>query len=218
MATWQEATGERPRSGAGQTFLAYATYKTRWERASASIPLLPGSRDNPFLLAQWPKPAWDAYPTLYFAGLATKVSQKSLEARFKAGDPTVVPYYPRGGVLGPNKIGIQLPYRIKAGKDPIGPITNKTSPGGDKLARLLKPYGYDSVNDGLECDHIQDVQVGGIDAVQNLWPLARSINGPAGGRLHGSKLLFPDRKSDVPLKDLKLATTMQFFFRIEKTL
>jgi hypothetical protein len=208
VATWQEIAGGA-RSGAGEVVLAYSWYGTRWQRVTGNVPLLPGSRQNPFLL-DWPKPAWDAYPTLYFAGLRAVTPQAALRLL-----PGATPFPPSGGSLGGNAIGIQPPYRVTVGTV-VGPLVNRTTPGGEKLIKLLRPYGFDPDLDQLQADHVHEVQLGGPDVVHNLWPLPAGINRAAGPTIAGARVRFRDGSGTIALKDLKRLTDTEFYFEIAK--
>jgi 5-methylcytosine-specific restriction endonuclease McrA len=198
-----------------QLGLPYDTFGTRWKRHTGNVPLMPGSQQNPFLI-DWPKPAWIAYPKLYFGKPRSKTSQDDLK-NLRANDPAIKEFLPSGGTLsGGESIGIQAPYRIGKGSV-IGPLSSATTPGGEKLAVILKRYGYHPDVDPMQVDHVHEIQLGGKDVVENLWPLATSINSKAGSTIAGCRVRFPDGSGDVPLRDLKRLSGTEFYFEIEKT-
>jgi hypothetical protein len=200
------------RSGAGEVVLPYSTYGSRWQKATGNMPLMPGSRENPLLL-KWPKPAWNAYPTLYFGSRRPSTRQTVLKGLLGV-DSTVRAYPPSGGSLGGVDIGIQPPYRLVSGSV-VGPLTNQTTPGGRKLLAVLAPYGFDPAADGMQADHVHEIQLGGPDALANLWPLQQGINSAAGQKIAAARVRFKDGSGDVALKDLKRLAGTQFYFEIE---
>jgi hypothetical protein len=221
LASWQENGAS---SSAGRQFLFYHHYGTNWTRATGNIPLQPGSRENPFLLKDWPKPASNNYPTLYFGGPRPKTPQTVLRQMHLDGDPTILKFEPHtGGTLGGKsfgvkRVGARFPgdtrYHLGPGTI-VGPLGGSTV-GGQKLIEILRPYGFDPRNDAMQADHVHEMQFGGEDTVDNLWPLATSINQSAGSQLAGAKAQFPNSSNEIPIRDLKRLTTTEFYFKILK--
>ncbi|SHN13479.1 protein of unknown function [Cryptosporangium aurantiacum] len=209
------ATGRRHDPGA--FVLPYSRYGAdpkEWIRVTGDLPLMPGGKDNPFLVA-WPKPAWNNYPPLFVGPpSSTYVSQSSLAARHAAKDPTVTKFGPGGGTLGAADIGIKDPYRLKL-HDRVGPLSVRTTPGGGKLLRVLDPYGFNSTRDGLQGDHVQDIQMGGEDELANLWILDTATNTRAGTALANAPARFRDGKSPGIVQDFKRFTGLKFYFEID---
>jgi hypothetical protein len=196
-----------------QRVLQYSTYGTRWTKHSGDASLLPGSRAQPFPL-DWPKPWWNAYPVLYFGGKRPPTPQATLRA-LAATDPTIHAFPPAGGSLGGVTIGIQGQYRLASGSI-IGPLSGSASTGGGgKLIRILQPYGYIADADGLEVDHVHDIQFGGADAISNLWPLQQSINSAAGAKLGSATVTVPGTGAKVAIADLKRVGGVDFWFQLK---
>jgi|CXWL01.1.fsa_nt_gi hypothetical protein len=183
----------------------------------------PGTKKNPFKL-EWPKPASSSYPDLYLGGKINDLkSQSTLKGIHAKGqkDETgtkVRSYSPHGGgtLPGGEKIGITGEYRVSIGKI-VGPLSNATTPKGDTINRVLKKYGFSPKNEGMDGDHVREIQLGGIDDLANLWPLDSSINSSAGPTLAGASVEYPKSGKTVKISELK-QKARQYFFKITRTL
>jgi len=182
-----------------------------WQKFSGSVPMMPGSNDNPFLI-DWPKPAWSAYPKLYFGSPRPQTTQATLRGLMGI-DPTVSEFPPSGGTLGGQTIGIQPPYQL-AKDSKVGPLSTLTTPGGGRLLTILRPYGFDTAADAMQVDHVQDIGFGGKDTLENLWPLAQTINSAAGGAMSNARATVPGTSATVAVRDLKRLTGTDFWFKL----
>jgi hypothetical protein len=91
-------------------------------------------------------------------------------------DNTTVGLDPQFASLGP---GVLVTY-----KDPGG------TGGGGKINNVFKPYGFVPSSDGgegMDGDHVLERQLGGPDAIPNLWPLDRSENRSSGSIIKSLK-------------------------------
>jgi hypothetical protein len=209
-----------------KTFLAYENYGALafWEAKRLNIPGEPGSREAPYQI-DWPKPASRYYPVFYLGGLSsTKIPQHELRTRFLARQPDpngnpireFHPHAPNDGV-----VGIKDPWRLDVGTK-LGPLPppGTTTPGGEKLNSILRPYGYSATHPvtgvPLETDHVHEIQVGGADVIQNLWPLDRSINKNSGDTIARSAVEYPDGSGKtILLQDLKKDTKNLNYLKIK---
>ncbi|MDY8138083.1 eCIS core domain-containing protein [Aquimarina sp. 2201CG5-10] len=181
----------------------------------------PGTQENPFEIV-WPKPRSANYEPLYFGGRLDKPrSQGIMKGLYAKGakDSTgnkVKKYTPHvGGTLsGGEKIGISRGFRT-FDKRIVGPLSTEGTPGGGKLNRILKKYGYlpGRDGDGMDADHIVEIQFGGKDVVANLWPLDSDINQESGRTLKDAKIMYPKTGKEAKIKDLK-QKLRKYYFRI----
>ena len=184
-------------------------------------PKIPGTKQNPFKLAEWPKPASSAYPPLYFGGQINRVrSQRTLQQNEGKEDATgtvIRKYTPHAGgrLPGGAKIGITPQFRVAEGTV-VGPLSQATTPGGETLLSELRPYGFSASGEGLDGDHVREIQFGGQDTLGNLWPLNASINRGAGSTLAGATVTYPGGTREVKIADLK-QNARSYFFEIVKT-
>jgi len=182
----------------------------------------PGTRKNPFKL-DWPKPASGSYPVLYFGGpIGKKRSQSAMKGLMTKGqaDETgkkVRAYSPHsGGTLpGGETIGISGAYRVSTGTV-VGPLSDATTPGGSRINRALAKYGFSSDDEGLDGDHVREIQFGGQDVLQNLWPLDAGTNRGAGSILSKASVEYPKSGKTVKISELK-QNARQYFFKIKST-
>ncbi len=181
-----------------------------------------GSQSNPFELS-WPKPAASAYPVIYLGGPINKPkSQAELKQTLGQKDETnyeVKAYSPTAGGTLPDgeKIGIASQYQVAVGKV-IGPLSRASTSGGRKINKILKKYGFIASAEGLDGDHVQDIQFGGPNTVENLWPLQAGINQKAGPILAQTSVKYRDTNRSVRISELKDDTSRQYYFKINKTL
>lgn len=78
--------------------------------------------------------------------------------------------------LAPGKV---LVYDLKAGTG-----------GGSKINNLFRPFGFRPGKEGMDGDHVMERQLGGPDAVHNLWPLPRGENRSSGATINTMKVTF----------------------------
>jgi hypothetical protein len=77
------------------------------------------------------------------------------------------------------------------------------SGGGGKINAVLRPYGWSPSAEGRDGDHVLERQMGGADALENLWPLDLSENRGAGATLAGAELKVPGDPTPVPMETVK---------------
>jgi hypothetical protein len=185
-----------------------------------------GKRDHPIDLA-WPKPAWDHYPPLY---LYRSGSAWQLTARQHSSGPQYVKrYVPSGShqngdtsqAAPPselNQLGIRGTFRMAVGAL-AGPLSNASTPGGASLNNLLDRYGWSASGENMDGDHVQEIQFGGVDTIENLWPLYAPVNRGAGSTLSRTTVqVGTERLTTDTLKQVRLSsadsTAGKFTFRI----
>ncbi len=179
-----------------------------------------GTKDKPLPLS-YPKPPISAYRTLYFGPKSDKhILQADLEkaqndktarnalAEYVApGDKSVLKKWEKDGSIqtftptgspkplpeGGGPLGVTSPYQTHVGmKFMLPQKAPGGTPGGYKINEPLKLYGYDSAKQQTDGDHVLEIQLGGVNELENLWPLDKRINQQAGSRLNNAKLPKPD--------------------------
>ncbi|WP_395018484.1 DUF4157 domain-containing protein [Dongia sp.] len=190
-----------------------------------------GTEDNPIPIA-WPGPASANYPTLVLGGRLPPdrrpKSQSAMRAILTKGqkDETgsaMVVYSPEkpAKLPGGETIGLGTKFRIRLGSI-VGPLSQETTAGGDKLLRLIEPYGFNATQDGYQLDHVHEIQFGGLaqnDQVENLWPLEQATNAGKGSSLKGASVEYPKGQT-IKIATLKTVQNddvkkrRKFFFKI----
>jgi hypothetical protein len=139
--------------------------------------------------------------------------------------PKVDDFYPRtivvaGATLGrdgpPTKlptgepIGVDYRYWPTTKKKPLQLLPSDRGDNADRFRAVLQRNGFKW--DGLQADHVQDLEFGGPDDFSNLWPLDSSANMSAGARTQSQPLTlcagpndpapvttsFADAKKNIP--------------------
>ena len=182
----------------------------------------PGSKKKPFKLT-WPKPPSENYLPIYLGGKTSKIkSQSALQGLFtkKQKDDTgteVQIYYPheRKKILGGPTIGLTQKFRIGTGTI-VGPLSDAGTPGGETLNEVLREYGFNPTREGMDADHVREIQFGGEDRLENLWPLDASTNRSAGATLKGASVEYPTSGKTITIAELKQNKSRQYYFRIVK--
>jgi hypothetical protein len=91
-------------------------------------------------------------------------------------------------------------------------------PVQDQFRTLLKMSGYDGfISGSMEADHVRDLQWGGQDAYNNLWPLERSYNNAANAILR-QEIVYEDASGNVGPPVQLQNTPLGLYFRIKDTI
>jgi len=93
--------------------------------------------------------------------------------------------------LGGDPIGISPDWQTSAGKKLMLPKKKQSTPGGGRINAALAPYGYSASLEKQDGDHVIEIQLGGEDVNENLWPLDRSENRGAGSTLRSAQFDVP---------------------------
>jgi hypothetical protein len=191
-----------------------------------------GEKSDPFPLI-YPKPR-DAYKPLFFGPptdkfvvgkkerhgiVSQKVAKKSYDDETERQDYGLQEYvpFPKGDqqLDEGEHIGIEGEFVLEIG-DLVGPLEEEGTPGGDLINDLLKKYGYDATDvDGkaTQGDHYWEMQYGGKNVVENLWPLDTALNNASGNKLKNHVVTMPSGK-ERKVSELK-HNVRDYWFRIE---
>jgi hypothetical protein len=82
---------------------------------------------------------------------------------------------------GSGPIGLTDKWQIDVGK--IFRLKPGETKGGSLINKLLKPLGYSASKEGRDGDHVLEMQLGGENVKENLWPLEKSDNRSSGAAL-----------------------------------
>ncbi len=191
-----------------------------------------GTEADPIPL-DWPGPKSSEYRILYFGGplpadrLPRKqTTMKGILSR-NQNDETGTPikeYFPHKPATLPGgmRIGLSPDFYLKVGTV-VGPLSQETTGGGKILKDRIEPYGFQSTPDGLQLDHVHEIQFGGLaqnDRIENLWPLERSRNSAKGSSLSKATVEYP-RGKQINIPTLKLVKNDEvkrrekFFFKVK---
>jgi hypothetical protein len=183
----------------------------------------PGSEQKPFEL-EWPKPPTAQYPSIFLGGpVGARRTQGFLEDHVGELDARGIPireYKPHlpkrlpdeKGQLSGEEIGLAPKWRITLNKK-VGPLSQATTPGGRKLNSILRDYGFRPKKEDMQADHAHEIQLGGEDEKENLWPLETSKNTRAGAKLRDAPITYPGSGRKAKISDLKKAAR-EYWFKI----
>jgi Domain of unknown function (DUF4157) len=189
-----------------------------------------GTADKPLPIS-YPKPPIAAYRTLYFGPKTKKtVSQELLETcqtnekarkdlaqQLEPTDASARKKWEREGSIqtftptgapkplpeGGGPLGVSSTFQTYVGKKFMLPKKPPGgTPGGYVINDELRPYGYDGATQKTDGDHVLEIQLGGKNLLENLWPLDKRINQQAGSRLNNAKIPTPGG-NPVTMDDLK---------------
>ncbi|MGH8050920.1 MAG: DUF4157 domain-containing protein [Arenimonas sp.] len=141
--------------------------------------------------------------------IEARVANADTKAKIKKWRDTAVieKYEATGGVRALPKpsmtsIGVIPKWQVKTGeKFPFSPQP-RDGAAGKTFTGKIALFGFSAQDEGKDGDHIWEIQVGGPDNVENMWPLESSLNQSAGGELERATIKTPDNKS-VSMKKLK---------------
>jgi hypothetical protein len=144
----------------------------------------------------------------------SQVTLKQREGQTDETGTVIRAYHPTSTATlpGGSTIGLRSPYVLDVNSI-VGPLSNATTPGGGTLLRAIAPYGFNSTDDNMQLDHVQEIQYGGQDVLANLWPLQSSRNSAKGGQLANALVEFP-RGERIRIPLLKRIPNRQFYFKI----
>ena len=185
-----------------------------------------GSEKNP-VAASYPKRRAAAYPNIYVgplteeyvkqdwlkaaadAGSGKKAKDKlealdpalANDAGFRAWSGSVIAARASGGpgqsLPNGTTVGLDAAFASLApGKVLMYDEKGKTG-GGSKINNLFKPFGFRAGKEGLDGDHVMERQLGGPDAINNLWPLQSGENRSSGSTLNSMKVTFQSQVMSV---------------------
>lgn len=69
--------------------------------------------------------------------------------------------------------------------------------GGGKINNMFKPFGFRPGKEGMDGDHVMERQLGGPDAINNLWPLPAGENRSSGSTVKSMKVTFKGKPVTV---------------------
>ncbi|MGB8954519.1 MAG: hypothetical protein WCC10_04045 [Tumebacillaceae bacterium] len=121
--------------------------------------------------------------------------------------PYVLRFTPEGKQQLPNgtQIGIADQYQMSVGENgPYRLVAGESTPGGDKINNPLKKYGFSPSAEKMQGDHVLEIQLGGIDSLDNLWPLDDGLNGASGIWIARQLVTSRQTGQKVPLAALKM--------------
>jgi hypothetical protein len=177
-----------------------------------------GTEEQP-LPMPYPKRRWSAYPPIYIGPLSeNRITQADLRnnrkadirASLNAGEraawlregepiralrPGETTTLPTGAT-----IGIQGNYRAEPGLK-LRLVPGSTQ-GGGLINGIFRPYGYRALSESLDGDHVIEMQIGGPNALPNMWPLTASENRSSGSRIASMNLTKPDG-AQISMESLK---------------
>ncbi len=144
-----------------------------------------GTRSKPYGLT-WKKPPIKQYKSFFLAP-SNSVKGRTSQSKIKTiggveYKPTTTKKVPGGDEI----IGVSDMYQTRVGLV-VGPKKPKGAPRSENQKRrfndLLESHGYDRKALDTDGDHVVELQVSGIDATPNLWPLDSSQNRSGGSSL-----------------------------------
>lgn len=190
---------------------------TKTVRVSGVDPKAPdGTEKKPFPIT-WPKRESEKYPVLYFGGRINKIKEQKDLAKLKGKkDETgtvVEEHHPHGPKMLHDGKEIGLGENWRTYKDKCVAASGAATPGGRKLKDALEPYGFKPSVEGMDADHVVEIQTGGIDDLANLWPLDSSENQHSGRTLKNLKVKMPDGKEKT-MREMKDDTSRKYWFTI----
>ena len=194
------------------------------------------TKDDP-LDIEYPKPTWNEYPTIYVGPLSAKRIPQSLlknarvneirdiltDAESKAWDGTIKAYPPSASpqTLPNNDTHPGIAQKYRTGEGCVIELHPGNTQGGSKVNKLFRPFGYRAQEEdpveSKDGDHLVEMQLGGPNELENLWPLKASQNRSGGSRV-ASMVVKIAPKDEITMDDLKKRSQIvPTFLRIKST-
>jgi hypothetical protein len=166
-----------------------------------------GTEANPAAF-DYPKRRADAYPTFYLAtGSLKSLGQSKMQAVFtgkadKSGDQ-IYRYRPTELMATPDKsaqLGLTAGSRIDVGKKVFFEDKEARLGGVPRFKALVAKFGFVASESGWDVDHVVELQIGGKDEFENMWPLPKGENRSSGATIKSSTIEIPATKEQKPVK------------------
>jgi hypothetical protein len=171
-------------------------------RAAAYPAIYVGPVTDYFLKQDWLKTAAGA-GTVQKAKdtLAGEEAKLTAEAGFKSWNGKVQIYRAADGpsqkLPDGNVVGLAPAFASLAPGKVLVYDDKGATGGGGKINKLFKPYGFRAGKEGLDGDHVMERQIGGPDAIVNLWPLGKSENRSSGSTVKSMSVTFGGKPMTV---------------------
>jgi hypothetical protein len=94
-------------------------------------------------------------------------------------------------------VGLALPFASLAPGKVLVYDDKGSTGGGSKINNRFRPYGFRPGKEGLDGDHVMERQIGGPDAIENLWPLPKGENRSSGSTVKSMKVTFKGKEQTV---------------------
>jgi hypothetical protein len=154
-----------------------------------------GSEANPVAF-DYPKRRADAYPTFYLAtGTLVTLDQKQMKARFgspgSAKGGQIYEYRPTQMTEVPDKsarLGLGAGSHVQVGQKLFFEDKQSRGSGVSNFKNLVRKFGFVASESGWDIDHVVELQIGGKDEYDNMWPLPSGENRSSGAVIKQSTL------------------------------
>ncbi len=152
-----------------------------------------GTESNPAPL-DYEKRNSAAYPVFYLAlGTARTFTQATLKDRIGQDDykGKIWRYLPTGSEKTPGNeetLGLGAASQIEVGKKIEFEKKGTRGGGVGKFKSLIGKYGLTAKDYGWDIDHVVELQIGGQDVIENLWPLPKGENRSSGSIIKSAKV------------------------------
>ena len=168
-----------------------------------------GTEDNPCAF-DYQKRRAEAYPTFYLAtGKLVSQGQAEMQKQFagQAANGTgdrVFRYRPMETTEVPDKsakLGLGAASQIDVGKKLLFEDKEDRGGGVSRFKNLVAKFGFVASESGWDVDHVVELQIGGKDEFENMWPLPKGENRSSGSIIKSATIEVPGTKEKKPVKN-----------------
>jgi hypothetical protein len=182
-----------------------------------------GSESNPAPL-DYEKRNAAAYPVFYLGlGKAKNFTQATLKDRMDTEEykDKIFRYLPTGSLKTPGNeetLGLASASQIEVGRKIEFEKKGTRGGGVGRFKSVVSKYGLTPSDAGWDVDHVVELQIGGEDIFQNLWPLPKGENRSSGSIIKSATVkganttvsdLFSERKKKKKTLWLIITSTHQ---------
>jgi len=163
-----------------------------------------GTKANPLAFG-YPKRPAVTYIPFYLSRAGEKLTQQEMKDLFdkqKKKDVAIVRYLPTERKPLPDEtetLGIIEKNQIATGTILEFHDTEAREKGVSTFKKFVARFGFVASDTGLDIDHVVELQLGGEDVLENLWPLPKGENRSSGATLKSAKVELPGTKELMPL-------------------
>lgn len=102
-------------------------------------------------------------------------------------------------------VGVIADWQVKNGHDPFpyNPPLARGNEAGSTITHKFRLFGFYAAEESHDGDHVWEIQLGGPDKVENMWPLDSTVNQTGGSNLEKATVTTKDGKKSKKLREVK---------------
>jgi hypothetical protein len=101
---------------------------------------------------------------------------------------------------GSQQLGLGPSSQVDVGRKLYFEDKEKRGGGASSFKKLVGRFGFRASDSGWDVDHVVELQIGGKDAYDNLWPLPKGENRSSGAIIKNASVEIPKTREQKTVK------------------